>query len=265
MRKILNYISSNIVSRNVRFLNKHKGEECYLIGNGASLKHFDLSQFSDKISFGCNELRIHNDLHHLNLKYYIGLHPLSYCKYWRGVKTGFHIEQNPFYKHTHSFNNNNYEMFVHASNYPFTRDYDKFNYIHNYMKNSLSIDTIDFSSSSSFSTGGLEAMIGLAIYMGFKKIYLVGCDYWFSPKGEGHFYTEDEPPGEKNIFLYDKLLKVISEKVELVVVTRNGFKSSANYIEYSELTGMEENKKAPCEIVSEKYLSTMDAVSYLRG
>jgi hypothetical protein len=127
------------------------------------------------------------------------------------------------------------------------------------------LDTLDFSSSSSFSIGGLEAMIGLAIYMGFKKIYLVGCDYWFTPKGEGHFYSTGAPSNGKNIFLYDDLMKIISEEVELVVVTRNGVQSPANYIEYSELTGKDEHRKLVTDIVSEKYLSTMERVSYLRG
>jgi len=155
-------------------------------------------------------------------------------------------------------------MFVHAINYPFTRNYDKFNYVHNFNKNPLSIDKLDFASSSSFAIGGLETMIGLAIYMGFKKIYLVGCDYWNSPRGEGHFYTKDVMLDENYSFIYDDLLKVISEEIELVVVTRNGIKSSVNYIEYSKLTDKKEYKKLPSEIVSEEYLANMRTQEYLR-
>ena len=60
------------------------------------------------------------------------------------------------------------------------------------------------------------------------------------------------------------LLKVISEEIELVVVTRNGIKSSVNYIEYSKLTDKKEYKKLPSEIVSEEYLANMRTQEYLR-
>jgi len=265
MRKIIDHMMSGIVAKNIKFLNKHQGEDCYLIGNGASIRHFDLSAFSDKVSFGCNELRIHNDIGCLNLKYYVGIHPLSYSKYWRGNQTGMYLERNPLYEHTHSFNDNSYEMFVHASNYPFTKCYGKFNYVHNMMKHPMSLDTLNFSSSSSFAVGGLEGMLGLAIYMGFKKIYLVGCDYWFTPRGETHFYSLEESYYVKSEFLYKELLDIVSQRVELIVVTRNGVRSEANYVEYSELTGKEERQSDSSDIVSGKYLSTMASAQYLRG
>ena len=47
VRKLLNYISRGILSKNIKFKNKHKGEECYIFGNGSSIKYFELSKFSD--------------------------------------------------------------------------------------------------------------------------------------------------------------------------------------------------------------------------
>jgi len=187
IRDLMDIASRSIVQRNKKFLNKHKGEECYLFGNGVSLRSFDLYKFSDKISFGCSLLMLHKNISDLNIKYYVEHHPLVFSKYWRGTKTGMHIEKNPLYDFFHA-NSAKYEMFVHAIDYFSTKQYSNFNYIHNFKKHDLSLDTLDFSKSSSFVKGGLYSMIGLAIYMGFKKIYLVGCDYWFSPMMYTHFY-----------------------------------------------------------------------------
>jgi len=264
-RKIFDTLSSGIIKNNLKFSNRHESEECYLFGNGVSLKFFDLDKFSDKISFGCNELRIHNEVSSLNLRYYVSMHSLLYCKYWRGVKSGLHIEKNPLYSHVHTFNDNDYEMFVHVSNYPFTKKYNNFNYLHNFKKNEISLDTLDFTSSSSFARGGLVTMIGLAIYMGFKKIYLVGCDYWFKPMRGGHFYGDNEGYDAGNNFLYEELMDVIKNKVELTVVTRNGVRSYVNYVEYSELTGVDEKKHLVDHIISPSHADVMRKSSYLRG
>ena len=107
-------------------------------------------------------------------------------------------------------------------------------------------------------------MIGLAIYMGFKKLYLVGCDYWFSTRGQGHFYSIDDYLEKEGDFLYKELIQVISNEVEIVVVTRNGVKSPVNYVEYSELTGADEKKKSATDIVSEEDLKFLATTMYLR-
>jgi len=260
-----NYASSSVIKKNKKFFNLHEGEECYLFGNGHSIQYFDLSKFADKISFGCNLLSMHKDVSELDLRYYIETHPFIFGKYWRGVKGGFHIEENPFYKYYHSMKNEDYEKFIHVSNYPFTKNYNKFSYVHNFKRYDLSLDTLNFSLSSSFAAGGLITMIGLAIYMGFKKIYLVGCDYWFAPRGERHFYFNGDSPCSEGDFLYSDLMNIISSKVELVVVTRYGVKSPVNYIEYSDLTGVDEKRKLAGEIVSSENLAFLEKARYLRN
>ena len=267
IRSVLNILSSGVIKSNTEFFNLHRGEECYLFGNGASIKYFDLSKFSDKISFGCNSLHIHKDILDLDMRYYVQMAPLEYSNYWRGVKTGLHIEKNPYYNNVHEFarDNKTCDVFTHISNYPFTKKYDKFHYVHNFKKHKLSLDTLNFSSSSSFAKGGLVTMIGLAMHMGFKKIYLVGCDYWFTPRGQGHFYSLMNHQDGGNDFIYEDLMKIISDEVEIVVVTRNGSKSVVNYIEYSELTGVDEKKQSVVDIVSEEDLAFLEKTMYLRG
>ncbi len=267
VRKILNYISRGILKKNIKFKDKHKGEECYLFGNGDSIKYFELSRFSDKISFGCNSLHLHKHVLDLDMRYYMMTHPLEFSKYWRGVKSGLYVEKNPYYVDDHKFaQNKKCNVFTHASNYTFTKKYSKFNYIHNFSKHKLSIENLDFTSSSSFARGAMITMIGMAIYMGFKKIYLVGCDYWFDPMSGGHFYSSANAStiNESGNFLYDDLMRIISNRVELIVVTRNGIKSPVDYIEYTDLTGVDERKQSATDIVSSEDLAMLEKTLYLR-
>lgn len=52
-----------------RYRNLHIGEECYIWGDGISVKYFDLGLFSDKISIPCSHLPFHKDFHKLNVPY----------------------------------------------------------------------------------------------------------------------------------------------------------------------------------------------------
>ena len=49
-------------------------------------------------------------------------------------------------------------------------------------------------------------MIAGAIYMGFKEVILVGCDYLFSPPRSGHFFEKNKGVEISNIeYLHSSL------------------------------------------------------------
>ena len=149
IRKIINVLSEKILIENREFKNKHKGEECYLIGNGSSIKFFDLSDFTDKISIGCNALNIHNDIKKLDIRYYVNVHPMYFCKYWREMKSGFYLEKNVFHDFEKSLPQYNYKNFVHITNYPCIKNKENYRFVHNFDRHELSTETLDFSKSSS--------------------------------------------------------------------------------------------------------------------
>jgi hypothetical protein len=65
---------------------------------------------------------------------------------------------------------------------------NKFNYV---STNGDFINTIirnDFSSAVNTANGSIYASIYLAVYLGYKKIYLLGADYTKLPFTVGHFY-----------------------------------------------------------------------------
>ena len=133
------------MKQNKEFYNLHRGQECYIIGNGDSIKYFDLALFNNNISFGCNVLRVHTDFQKLNLKYYISVHPLEFAPIWRGVKTGLHFERNPFYKLQKDFQNTGYIHFVRPTNYFFINNKINFRFVHNLNKYPMSLKYCDFS------------------------------------------------------------------------------------------------------------------------
>ena len=69
MQNLLNFSARPILKRIERFKNIHRGESCYLFGDGISIKYFDLNKFADKISIPCGFLLFHNDFNVLNTPY----------------------------------------------------------------------------------------------------------------------------------------------------------------------------------------------------
>ena len=269
LRNIFKRLTKNVMEQNKEFYLLHRGEECYIFGNGNSIRYFDLALFNDKISFGCNVIRVHSDFSKLNLKYYVSVHPLLYSPIWRGVKSGVHIEKNPYKKIHNKFENIGYIHFVHASNYFFINNKTNFRFVHNLNKQPMNLKYCDFTTSSSFVEGGLRTMIGLAIYMGFKKAYLVGCDYFFKPVVNGHFWDRNEARYKRyNLSSLDarqkELMTVISDAIDLTVVTRKGISSKIKLIQYEELFGVKENYKNADEIVSQSDLNALETTLYLR-
>jgi hypothetical protein len=264
LRNILNYLSKGLLKNNREFKDIHKNEECYIIGNGASLKYFDMKNFNNKVSFGCSLMRAHKDFDKMNIKYYITTHPLIHSPLWRGIETGLYLEKNPFYKFWHTINNTGYIQFIHPLDYFFIKDKSNYRFLHNFKRLPLSLKYCDPTKSFSFGGGSIEIMLGLAIYMGFKKAYLVGCDYFFKPYISGHFWSRFEQIIGNDNFFYSELMDVIDNAIDLTVITRVGITSHLKNVQYSDLFGVSENFKKVEDIVSQNYLQVFDNALYMR-
>jgi hypothetical protein len=58
-----------LLSKIHRYKDAHKGESCYLIGDGISVKWFDLAEFSNKTAIPCAFVPFHNDFDKLSVQY----------------------------------------------------------------------------------------------------------------------------------------------------------------------------------------------------
>lgn len=58
-----------------RFKNIHKGQDCFIIGNGPSLNKMDLTLLKDYYTFGLNKIFLLFDKIDLNLSYHVAVNP----------------------------------------------------------------------------------------------------------------------------------------------------------------------------------------------
>ena len=78
-KKLVPLLAKPILSKIHHLKDAYKGEECYLIGDGISLKWFDLRSFTDKLCIPIGSLPFHKDFHILNIEQCILIEP--YCFY----------------------------------------------------------------------------------------------------------------------------------------------------------------------------------------
>jgi hypothetical protein len=263
--KILSLLAKKIVERNKRFKDLHEGESCYLIGNGSSLKYFDLKKFGNKIAIGCNSLFYHRDFKEINVKYYYQGHSFCFYPYWRNT-TSTKIEKNMMVgiDRAKILLSNGTSYFFNLSNCFGIRGDNVF-YVHHFGEPFDNFSNCNLNSNFTLAGSGLGGMLGLAIYMGFKDITLVGCDYTFLPQPQMHFYEFGGPPvvfPEKPY--HEKILLAAAEKAVVRTVTPNEtFRgSSLSHISYQELTGDEPRYKENHEIVSQPDLLALDAIGW---
>ena len=156
-----------------KFKDIHKGERCFLIGTGPSLNKTDFSLIKDEILFGVNTL--YKGLSKFNIN----------CKYW--AVTDIAVWE----KHFAKILGIDTTLFLSGAagrNYLFNKDYfQKFQTNKPIIIRHLSLMWIcnRFSKDLSFGAyNGDTVMIDIclqaAYYMGFNKVYLLGCDCDYS-------------------------------------------------------------------------------------
>lgn len=166
-----------LLKKNIEYMQCNKGERCFILGNGPSLKSVDLSLLCEEKVFTVNQINRHTDFKFLNPTYHFWSDPsffsldlkkeedielLSVMKSIgenNNVHCFFPIEQRSFCE------KNDINKIMNVSYFSSkTRFYD------NYKKN------IDFTKIVPNFGTVVQLCITMAIYMGFKEIYLLGCD-----------------------------------------------------------------------------------------
>ena len=80
--------SKNLLKSNEKYKNIHEGETCYILGNGGSLKYFDLSVLSNFVTLGTTYSLVDKRLRGSGLNYCI--FPSAYLMnpLWKSRQTG---------------------------------------------------------------------------------------------------------------------------------------------------------------------------------
>lgn len=168
---------SQIIASNRRFFNTHCGERCFILGNGPSLKQVDLNLLKNEFVFTVNNFSLVDGFEKARPNVHLWA---DYSFY----------EMREDQKYNHDELMDNYRKMALLSPICFMVDVaygfvkknnlDKILDI-NYFSVTGSIDTkkrnqFDLSKAISAYTTVVQYAVSIAIYMGFKEIYLLGCD-----------------------------------------------------------------------------------------
>ena len=183
-----------LVAQNIDLKDLHKGERCFLMGSGPSIKKEDLKPLKNEIVFALNNFYVHQDFDEImsgnTKKYYMAapIHSPQTTDEWKDwlsdMEKNVSKETNMIfginrYKENIKFVFDKYDLFKeHKINWYYTgidtKESYRFNRKHidasNMIWNSYSVSVY---------------AIVMAIYMGFEEIYLLGMDH-------DYFLHEDE-------------------------------------------------------------------------
>ena len=257
--KFVLWLLSGSVKRNVRYKDMHKGEDVYIVGNGASLKYYDLSVLRDKKVITCGSMFAHKDFNNLSCEYYMVSHPGLFFPIWKHPYT-HRITKNIvglYYKRKmKEYRSNNIVYFTPLINKLSFMPYDM-NFLYTDSDSDLSFDA---SRNFNFNKGSFAYMLGLAAYMGAKNIYILGVDYAVQPKIHGHFYEKGETlVFKKNNWSCDYIDRIKSVASMCLVVPSDDFNSGCDIksVTYEEHFDKKAEKKSHTSIVSKADIDEM--------
>ena len=235
------------------------GQECYIFGNGISLKWMDLHQFADRPSILGSMLIYHKEVNALTKPYCAIIEPYWFYPFFPyRVHGKLKLLRHYYHKeYCKSIIQNPETLFlINISNYPVTR-----------FSNTLFISrwyVPPFESKNPFRDradshhGTFTFQLSLAIYLGFKKAYLVGHDYTHFPSRTLHFHEKGTGIlGEDHKDFNREFINYAKQHIDLVTVTLDGGSETMNSITYRDLTGKEPSFRENIDIVDRVKLESL--------
>ncbi len=164
---------------NVRFKDCHRGKRCFILGNGPSLKQIDLSLLSGEIVFSVNNFCKVNGCERAKPNYHLWMDEAFF-----NLRHDMQYDIDDTLENYKKISNIGPVCFVPLAAYDFINAHRLNTILNiNYISMMGSVDTIAINSKNLDLTESLPGMttvvqyaIMIAIYMGFKEIYLLGCD-----------------------------------------------------------------------------------------
>ncbi len=194
---------ASIAENNSIFENKHQGERCFILATGPSINQQNLSLLAGELCFAVSHFFLHKDIETIAPKYQIlaPCHPPFDFQTLEKVFTGFNTNYPQDVTYFLGHRPYDYSVYNFLQNNP--QYQTERNYFLNYSDspalnetNYLDSNTWDISKSPFGIRTVIYSAIQIAIYMGCKEIYLVGCDHDYlndtNRVTNHHFYLEEE-------------------------------------------------------------------------
>ena len=187
---------SYLIKTNINLKNKHKGEKCFILGSGPSIKDEDLKPLKNEIVFALNNFYVHDDFSEIMSgdveKYYMTapIHPPQTGTEW---KEWFSDMENYMPKKVNlifgiSNQINTAKMILDHNNlFEYHKKYwfyggININDYYNYKLRNIDITRMIWIAD----TVSIYSLI-FAIYMGFSEIYLLGMDHNYICNNESNY------------------------------------------------------------------------------
>ena len=251
-----------IVSKNKSLKNIHKGETCFIIGNGGSLKLYDISQIPLNTSIVCGYNLLDKRMDKLNIKYFVTTD--SYSLYSILFNTYPFIRRfqknkiRPMFKEMFK-KNPDLKIFVNITNIYSTLCRRKNIHFYHYFNDKKSFKH-DLAGSFSNCRAALDTMLGVAKYMGFSKAVLIGCDYLGTPPLMGHVYADVEPFSDPDVDLlyYRKRVKLAADGIDVTVILPDGIISpDFDYDSYENYFKLKKCSLKNTDFISEEHIKML--------
>jgi len=177
--------NSKLLLRNKNIKNSFDGKRCFIFFTGTSVANFDFDLLKNEPVIACGMSVVHKDFEKSNVVAYFdpgAWEPRSllyfdviFSAVFRSTKKGCSV-------------------FLHSTAFPYLneltayREQDTYYLTSNGNYLSSSDINSDFQQLNNIQEGSISTALGIASYMGFKEIYLLGSDYLTDPPVYGHFY-----------------------------------------------------------------------------
>lgn len=191
------------LSKNRDFQDKHRGERCFILATGPSIRNQDLSVLAGETCFAVSHFFLHEDIEKIAPLYHVlaPYHPPFSFDDLEKVFCGFRetyaddviyfFGHRPYkysiYNFLNKFPENSKKNTFHID-YTGSQQLDENNHL---LKSSWDIARCPFQLRTV-----IYSAIQIAAYMGFKEIYLLGCDHDYlcdmNRVSNHHFYREEE-------------------------------------------------------------------------
>jgi hypothetical protein len=242
-----------------KYRNLHKGETCYVFGDGPSIKCFDLTCFSDYPAICCGMMPFHNDFQFLDVRYITLVEPWIFTPMLFQPKIIHELkdvgaEYKRLIKRTPDK-----EFFVSLSN-RFSLTGENVNYVFRGFPESRN-HTDELLKQFDLFNGSFHASLALAHYLGFSKIYLVGFDGWtIQPARELRWYELGEGEFFEATNFATDFLDVLKRDVDIYTISRDGESKNVKNVNYQDYTGKAPEFKENFQLMDRHYLDVLATV-----
>lgn len=270
---MIDFIIKKFLKKNIKFENKFKNDDCYIFGNGASLKNYDLKFFKAKNVIACNWMLLHNDFKHFEkVQAYVELTPFWFFPYNRHPYSKKFKINNARKLFKSNLKGLNFPLFISISNLLFLNNSNTY-FLHDFGNKKLDLNNYKINEKFSLMGGAFYASLGIAKFMGFKKIYLVGFDYWMTEPIIGHFYEKKLSglaSSENFISIKNEkqksdleFINQLNKDMDLTMICPNNYNSNLfKSVNYSDFFKCEEKMKSNEQIVSMKNLISLSKLNW---